>query len=342
MKKQKLLNWLKDEQQQWEALLDQIGPAQMDQPGVTGAWSAKDLVAHLTGWNCHLVARLQAAQRGEPEPAPPWPAELQAEDDINRWIHGASQGSSVGEVLRDSRWVFEHLIAAIEKLPEDVRIDPEWHLVWLGDVYFPVGEFFDHFHDDHERDVRAWLAQVDANTGSLNLPPWKAILWHQFGAALDMLDNALRACPDELWRARLWENPGERPELAQFWYLAYHCLFWCDLYLSGTVEGFAPPPPFNLDELDPAGLVPEKLYTRDELRGYLAYCREKAQSTIETLTGETALRRCRFPWGALNFAELLLDNMRHIQEHTAQLNLLLGQKTAFAPGWVAQARNDAA
>lgn len=32
--------------------------------------------------------------------------------------------------------------------------------------------------------------------------PWKTIVWQQFGAAIDMLDNALRACPDELWRER--------------------------------------------------------------------------------------------------------------------------------------------
>jgi hypothetical protein len=34
--------------------------------------------------------------------------------------------------------------------------------------------------------------------------------------------------------------------------------------------------------------------------------------------------------------------MRHVQEHAAQLNLLLGQKVAPASGWVAQARNNAA
>ena len=342
MKKPKLLNWLMDEQQQWEALLDQIGPTRMDQPGVAGLWSMKDLVAHLTGWNRHLVARLQAAQRGRPEPPPPWPAELQAEDDINAWIYAANQARSVGEVLEDSRRVFGQIIAVIEGLPEEVRIEPEWHLIWLDDVSFPVAEFFDHFHDDHERDVRAWLARVDTDTGSLNLLPWKTILWHQFGAAMDMLDNALCACPHELWLVRLWETPDERPEYAQFWYLAYHCLFWVDLYLSGTVEGFAPPAPFNLDELDPAGLVPEKPYTQDELRTYLTYCREKGQSTIEALTSETALRRCRFPWGVLSFAELLLYNMRHVQEHAAQLNLLLGQKVTPASGWVAQARNNAA
>lgn len=33
MKKSELLNWLQEKHQQWEALLDQIGQARMDQPG---------------------------------------------------------------------------------------------------------------------------------------------------------------------------------------------------------------------------------------------------------------------------------------------------------------------
>ena len=166
----------------------------------------------------------------------------------------------------------------------------------------------------------------------------KTILWQQFGAAIDMFDDALRACPDDLWRGCLWENPSERPEYSQFWYLAYHTLFWLDLYLSGAVEGFAPPAPFTLDELDPAGLLPERTYTKDELRAYLVYVRKKCQATIEALTDETAQRRCRFGWGEASFAELLLYNMRHVQEHAAQLNLILGQKAGSASDWVARAR----
>jgi hypothetical protein len=71
MKKSELLNGLQEEYQNWKALLDQIGPARMDLPGVTGHWSIKDIVAHLTGWRRRTVARLQAAQRGEPEPPHP-------------------------------------------------------------------------------------------------------------------------------------------------------------------------------------------------------------------------------------------------------------------------------
>jgi uncharacterized damage-inducible protein DinB len=38
----------------------------------------------------------------------------------------------------------------------------------------------------------------------------------------------------------------------------------------------------------------------------------------------------------LTVAELLLYTMRHVQEHAAQLNMLLGQKTGSTPGWVGQ------
>jgi len=164
-------------------------------------------------------------------------------------------------------------------------------------------------------------------------------IWQQFGAAIDMLDNALRACPDQLWRDRLWNNPSERPEYSQFWYIAYHALFWLDFYLSGSVEGFAPPAPFTLDELDPAGLLPERPYTRDELQAYLDHGRQKCQATIEALTDEKARQRCGFAWGEVSFAELLLYNMRHVQEHAAQLSLILGQKVGSAPGWVTKAKS---
>lgn len=165
MKKSELLYWLQEQYREWEALLDQIGPARMDRPGVNRDWSMKDVVAHLTGWNRHLVARLQAAQRREPEPPPPWPVHLQTEDDVNAWIYETSRGRSVREVLDETQQVHQQLLAVMDALPDDVRIETihasperEFYLVWVNDQRFPAGEFFDHFRDDHEPDVRAWLA----------------------------------------------------------------------------------------------------------------------------------------------------------------------------------------
>ncbi len=161
MNQSELLNWLQGEHQQWKDLLDQIGTERMDRPGVNGVWSIKDLVAHLTGWNRRLVDRLRAAQCGEPGPPPHWPANLQTEDEINAWIYESNQERSVSEVLDEEHQVFQQLIAVIEALPDHVLIEQEWHLVWLDDQRFPAGEFFDHFHDDHEPDVRVWLTRVE-------------------------------------------------------------------------------------------------------------------------------------------------------------------------------------
>jgi hypothetical protein len=168
--------------------------------------------------------------------------------------------------------------------------------------------------------------------------PWKAIIWRQFGASIDTLGDVVRACPDDLWHAQLWDNPSERPEYSQVWYRIYHTLFWLDLYLTGAEEGFMPPAPFALIEMEEDDL-PERSYTKDELQTYLDYCRGQCKATIEALTDETAQRLCRFAWGEVSFVELLLYNMRHVQEHAAQVSLLLGQKGVYGPDYVTLARD---
>jgi hypothetical protein len=159
---------------------------------------------------------------------------------------------------------------------------------------------------------------------------WKTSLWRQFGAAIDMLENAMLACPDELWSDR-----SQRPE---YWYLVYHTLFWLDYYLSYSDEKFTPPAPFTRDELDPAGVLPERPYTKDELRAYLEHGRRKCRAAVETLTDEMARQRSGIVRPEMSGAELLLYNMRHVQHHAAQLNLILRQKTDSAPRWVARTK----
>ena len=178
---------------------------------------------------------------------------------------------------------------------------------------------------------------------------WRAILWKQFGAAIDMLDNALVVCPDILWRQPVWSDPSVPPERAEFWYVAYHALFWLDLYLFGAEEGFTPPAPYALVEQDDAaGPLPERPYTRDEVRVYLTYARQKCRATIETMTDERARQPVNFPWmangEAVSYIELQLYSMRHVQEHAAQLSLLLGQRGVHAEDldWVARAKDDPA
>ena len=67
----------------------------------------------------------------------------------------------------------------------------------------------------------------------------------------------------------MWNNHKMGPKFSEFWYVAYHTLFFLELYLTGTIDGFHPPYPFTLDELDPAGLLPEQVYLQAELLTYL-------------------------------------------------------------------------
>lgn len=165
------------------------------------------------------------------------------------------------------------------------------------------------------------------------------MLWRQFGAAIEMLREALRDCPDELWEKKLWPDQPDQwvaAGFSSFWYLGYHTLFWLDLYLTGAEEGFAPPAPFDLVEMEANEQLP-RVYTRQELLGYLDDCRRKCQETIRSLSTEEANRTCRFPWGEVPFAELQLYSLRHVQEHAAQLRMFLGQQTGRASEWVSQA-----
>src|SRR6184192_1916176 len=83
--------------------------------------------------------------------------------------------------------------------------------------------------------------------GGIQMDPlWRTALWQQFGATIDMLENALLACPSTHWNGRLWSDQKDHPlppEYAAFWSITHHTLFWLDLYLTGSLEGFAPPRP---------------------------------------------------------------------------------------------------
>jgi len=166
------------------------------------------------------------------------------------------------------------------------------------------------------------------------------MLWRQFGAAIDMFGDCLRDCPDELWETSLWEDQPDQwvaAGFSAFWYLGYHTLFWLDLYLNGAEEGFAPPAPFDLVEMEPNEVLP-RIYARAELLHYLEYCRRKCQATIGAMSEEQARRLCRFAWGELPFAELQLYNLRHVQEHGAQLRMFLGQQAGTSMEWASRAK----
>jgi hypothetical protein len=163
---------------------------------------------------------------------------------------------------------------------------------------------------------------------------WQSALIRQFGAAIDMLAGAIEACPESLWDDRSVSPP--------YWHIAYHTLFYLDLYLSESEEHFKPPV-FHRANANFLGDVPFPPYrvetpalacTKDELRSYLAHGRGKCRERITRLTDEEIEMKSPFPWLDLNRGDLFLYNMRHVQHHAAQLNLRLREQGIQPPPWV--------
>jgi len=163
MRRTELVQELNSEQQAWETLLAEIGHDRMEEAGVAGAWSIKDVVAHLTAWRRRTVGRLEAMAHGRPEPAHEWPAALHEDDEINAWFHERDRDKSVRQTLDESRGVFEQLVSAIEKMPEDSLDHPE-RFPWMEGAPVTGATFFGHFHNEHEADMRARLSGQPARS----------------------------------------------------------------------------------------------------------------------------------------------------------------------------------
>ncbi len=140
--------------------LASIPRERMTEPGATGPWSVKDVIAHVAAWRSRTLARLEAAAAGQPESPPPWPPELDEDDPINAWMYEQHRDESLDAVL--ARWdaSFDRLRAVVVALPDKALFDPAY-FPWLEGVALiealRIG-FLGHFREEHEPTLRAWLA----------------------------------------------------------------------------------------------------------------------------------------------------------------------------------------
>lgn len=166
MSKAALLDQIERERLVWEELLAAVGEARMEQPGATGEWSFKDVVAHLNGWRVRTLARLHAARTGAEPAPPPWPADLDEDSEaglaqINASIERAGRERSLQEVLGESRRSFELMRDAVLALSDHELTDPSRY-PWMGGepVGAVIGYAFGHFHEEHEPALSAWLDRI--------------------------------------------------------------------------------------------------------------------------------------------------------------------------------------
>ena len=111
--------------------LASIPRERMMEPGATGPWRVKDVIAHVAAWRARTQARLEAAAAGQPEPPPPWPAELEGDDSINAWFYAQHREEPLDAVLAEWNASFDRLRAVFRTLPDEVLFDPAY-FPWPG------------------------------------------------------------------------------------------------------------------------------------------------------------------------------------------------------------------
>ena len=162
----------------------------------------------------------------------------------------------------------------------------------------------------------------------------KKSLWQQFGASIDMMINALDASPETLYHNN-----------KQFFYTAYHVAVFLDYYLTIPPKDFEPQLPFTIMEKEdmPAealdDVLPDKQYSKDQLLEYFESSKKKCHNMIMGLEGNGNPRFVEdVEVGKMDYSliEILLYNLRHVQHHAAQLNMMLRNEGHTPPKWVAR------
>lgn len=147
-----------------DQLIAQLSEEQMLQPGVENRSSVKDLLAHITTWEQHLVRRLAAAARdGVAEvyvidPQEPW--EPGGIDAVNAYIFARNAQLPLPQVLSDFRGSLQDVLRAVDALSEHDLFDPQGLARVFG---YPVervigGDTFYHY-PEHIQSLRVWLAR---------------------------------------------------------------------------------------------------------------------------------------------------------------------------------------
>lgn len=159
MTKAQLLDLLRTARAEWDALLAQIPPDQMSQPGVAGPWSVKDNIAHMTHFERWHADRIDEALHGVRYTTTPF--DRLSVEEQNTVIYDQHRDQPLADVLAESRAAYEKLMQAVAAQSEAFLISqphpfeglPGPSLVWQmleGDVY---GHY-----PDHMIGIKQWWA----------------------------------------------------------------------------------------------------------------------------------------------------------------------------------------
>ena len=156
----RLVDILRAERIQWNALLAEVGMDRMEVSGVEGAWSVKEVVAHLTWYERAVVDRARQVASTGAFTRPGDEDGAVGMDERNERIAAASRPRPVRDVLAEADEVFDQLLTMIAACPDELLNDSR--LIGLpGDIppwMRMANNSYAHYRE-HAQSIRAWLAR---------------------------------------------------------------------------------------------------------------------------------------------------------------------------------------
>jgi hypothetical protein len=126
-----------------------LSDVELLEPGVTGGWSVRDIIAHVTWWEEEALQHLPGILRGETPPR--YSVTYGGIDAFNALMTERKRPLSLADLLREQARTHRRLVALIERAPADqITTDTRWRHRLRLDTY---GHY-----PKHAAAIRRWRA----------------------------------------------------------------------------------------------------------------------------------------------------------------------------------------
>jgi hypothetical protein len=148
------------------AVVDAIPRDRLEESGVVGEWSVRDLLAHLAGYERYVAAAIFADLTGTPATTgdfygrddAPSEADEATDDTTNAWVVARARQQPLNAVLEEFRWAHHRLVEAAAACDEPDFDDPARFPSMRGKTLAAVlpNQCWGH-HREHLPQVVDWL-----------------------------------------------------------------------------------------------------------------------------------------------------------------------------------------
>ena len=143
-----------------ETLVNSLTETQLTTPGLVGAWSVKDVLAHLAAWEQLTLERLNAGLGNRPLPMRP----IKTDEDVqwmNDKVYARNRDRALAAVREDFRIAHERLMEKVNGLDKKL-IQKTAPMEWAGDrpVWLLIAVNTYIHYAEHQETIEKWLAKT--------------------------------------------------------------------------------------------------------------------------------------------------------------------------------------